>query len=92
MRLHDFYEICDMQKFKNVDKSIVKLKLFSFSLRGKAKEWLLSLPNDSINSWDNLKEALIKIYYPHVRFFRRDIAFFLLGKVILNMLLLLGRG
>jgi hypothetical protein len=50
MHLHDFCEICDMQKFKNVENDIVKLKLFSFSLREKAKDWLLSLPNDSINS------------------------------------------
>ena len=51
MHLHDFCEICDIQKIKNVENSIVKLKLFPFSLRGKAKEWLLSLPNASINSW-----------------------------------------
>jgi hypothetical protein len=38
MHLHDFYEICDMQKFKNVDNAIVKLNLFLFSVRGKAKE------------------------------------------------------
>jgi hypothetical protein len=52
-----------MQKIKNVENDIVKLKLFPFSLRGKAKDWLLSLPNGSINSWDNLKEAFIKKYY-----------------------------
>jgi hypothetical protein len=34
MNLHDFCETCDMQKFKNVENSIVKLKLFPFSLRG----------------------------------------------------------
>jgi hypothetical protein len=67
MHLHDFCEICDMQKFKNIDNSIVKLKLFPISLRGKAKEWLLSLPNGSINSWDNLKESLTKRYYSHVK-------------------------
>ena len=67
MHLHDFCEICDMQKFKNVENNIVKLKLFPFSLRGKAKEWLLSLPNASINSWDDLKEAYIKKYYPPVK-------------------------
>jgi hypothetical protein len=44
-----------MQEFKNVENYIVKLKLFPFSLRGKAKDWLLSLPNGSINSWDNLR-------------------------------------
>src|SRR4051812_33017929 len=47
MHLHDFCEICDMQNFKNVENSIVKLKLFPSYLRGKAKEWLLSLPNAS---------------------------------------------
>lgn len=50
MHLHDFCEMCDMQKFKNVENNIVKLKLFPFSLRGKAKDWLLSLPHGSINS------------------------------------------
>jgi hypothetical protein len=56
-----------MQKFKNVENDIVKLKLFPFSLRGKAKDWLLSLPNGSINSRDNLREAFIKKYYPLVK-------------------------
>ena len=36
MHLHDFV-ICDMQKFKNVESDILKLKLFPFSLRGKLK-------------------------------------------------------
>jgi hypothetical protein len=67
MHLHDFCEVCDMQKFKNLENDIVKLKLFPFSLRGKAKNWLLSLPNGSINSWDNLGEAFIKKYYPPVK-------------------------
>jgi hypothetical protein len=33
MHLHDICDICDMQKFKNIDNSIVKLNLFTFSLR-----------------------------------------------------------
>jgi hypothetical protein len=56
-----------MQKFNNVENDILKLKLFPFSLRGKAKDWLLSLPNGSINSWENLREAFIKKYYPPVK-------------------------
>jgi hypothetical protein len=55
MHLHDFIEICDMQKFKNVENDVLKLKLYPFSLRGKAKEWLHSLPTASIESWDYLK-------------------------------------
>ena len=33
-----FVELCDMQK-KYVDNDIVKLKLFLFSLRDRAKTW-----------------------------------------------------
>ena len=55
VHLHDFVEICDMQKFKNVESDILKLKLFPFLLRGKPREWLHSLPTESINSWDDLK-------------------------------------
>jgi hypothetical protein len=50
-----------------VETKILKIKLFPFSLRGRAKEWVLSLPIASINSWDDLKEAFIKKYYPPVK-------------------------
>ena len=35
--LNTFIELCDMQKKKDVDNDIVKLKLFPFSLRDRAK-------------------------------------------------------
>jgi hypothetical protein len=38
--------------------------LFPFSLRGRAKDWLLSLPRNSIDSWDKCKDAFIGKYYP----------------------------
>src|SRR3954464_15192833 len=53
-----------MQKYKNVDGDIIKLKLFPFFLRGKAKEWLLSLPRNSIDSWIKCKDDFIGKYYP----------------------------
>ena len=48
--LNNFVELCDMQKYKEVDGDIVKLKIFPFSLRGRAKEWLQSLPRNRIDS------------------------------------------
>jgi hypothetical protein len=48
--LNNFVELCEMQKYENVDADIIKLKLFPFSLRGKAKDWLLSLTKNSIDS------------------------------------------
>src|SRR3954467_8623027 len=41
---NNFVELCEMQKYKDVDGYIIKLKLFRFSLRGKAKEWSRSSP------------------------------------------------
>src|SRR4051812_39268052 len=64
LHLNNFIELCDMQKYKEVNGDIVKLKLFPFSLRGRAKEWLQSLPKNSIDSWSKCKDAFIGKYYP----------------------------
>jgi hypothetical protein len=58
MHLHDFCEIY-MQKLKMWKKIFSSLKYLHFHLEKKAKEWILSLPTASINSWDDLKEAFI---------------------------------
>ena len=42
--LNNFVDLCDMQKNKDVDNDIVKLKLLPFSLRDRAKTWFSSLP------------------------------------------------
>jgi hypothetical protein len=62
--LNNFVELCEMQKYKAVETDIIKLKLFPFYLRGKAKDWLLSLPKNSIDSWVKCKDAFIGKYYP----------------------------
>src|SRR3954463_1248693 len=67
LHLNNFIEICDMQKYKEVDGDVVKLKLFPFSLRGRAKEWLQSLPKNSIDSWNKCKDAFIGKYYPRAK-------------------------
>ena len=50
LHLNNFVELCDMQKYKELDGDIVKLKLFPFSLRGGAKIWFQSLPRNRIDS------------------------------------------
>ena len=62
--LNNFVELCNMQKYEGVDGGIIKLKLFPFSLRGSAKDWLLSLTKNSIDSWDKCKDVFIGKYYP----------------------------
>src|SRR3954465_6395727 len=63
LHLNNFAKLCDMQKYKEVDGDIGKLKLFPLSLRGRAKEWLQSLPRNITDSWDKSKDAFIWKYY-----------------------------
>ena len=67
--LNTFVELCDMQKKKDVDNDVVKLKLFPFSLRDCVKIWFSSLPHNSIDSWDKRKDAFITKYFPPTKLF-----------------------
>ena len=67
--LNTFVELCDVQKKKDVDNDFLKLKLFPFSLRDRAKFWFSSLPRNSIDSWDKCKDALLlSIFRPRKLF------------------------
>ena len=59
LHLNKFVELCDMQKYKEVEGDIVKLKLFPFSLIGGAKIWFQSLPRNSIDSWISARMLLL---------------------------------
>ena len=61
--LNTFVELCDVQKKKDVDNDVVKMKLFLFSLRDSAKIWFSSLPRNSIDSWNKCKDASITKYF-----------------------------
>ena len=63
VHLNNFVDLYEMQKYKDIDEDLIKLKLFPFSLRGRAKEWLLSLPRNSIDSWSKCKDVFIGKYY-----------------------------
>ena len=44
-----FLDICDMFRVNGVPDDAIRLRLFSFSLKDRAKEWLNSLPAGSIS-------------------------------------------
>ncbi|KAF7808358.1 uncharacterized protein G2W53_035101 [Senna tora] len=48
----NFLEICDTFKHNGVSDDAIRLRLFPFSLRNKAKFWLQSLPEGSITTWE----------------------------------------
>ena len=49
--LKEFDEVCATLKYNNVTDDVVRLKLFPFSLKEKAKSWLHSLRPNTIRTW-----------------------------------------
>ncbi|XP_038680028.1 uncharacterized protein LOC119981100 [Tripterygium wilfordii] len=66
-----FLEICDLLKYDGVSEDAVRLRLFPFSVRDKAKSWLRSLPPNSITTWDDLVKKFLSRFCPpataHIR-------------------------
>ena len=48
--IHIFLEICDLFKQNGVSDDAIKLRLFPFSLRDKARVWLNSMPAGTFTS------------------------------------------
>ncbi|XP_021644895.2 uncharacterized protein LOC110638601 [Hevea brasiliensis] len=52
-----FAMICDMKKQLGVFDDVASLKLFPFSLKDKALDWVDSLPHNSITNWEELTDV-----------------------------------
>ena len=65
--LNNFVDLCDMQKKKDVDNEIVKLKLFPFSLRDRAKTWFSSFPKLVLIHGISVKVLLFPSIFPPLR-------------------------
>ena len=51
-------------KLNGVRPEVIKLQLFPFSLRDVAATWFDSLPVGSVNTWEELVEAYMIIFFP----------------------------
>lgn len=67
MHLHNFTELGDMTRIKDYEPDALKLCLFSFFLREKAKEWFLTLPRGSITSWTACCSKFLSKFCPPVK-------------------------
>jgi len=63
--LSNFQEICGTLKVNGVTGEAIKLMLFSFSVRDKAKSWLNSFPQDFFTTWEELTSHFLAKYFPH---------------------------
>ncbi|XP_062117695.1 uncharacterized protein LOC133831427 [Humulus lupulus] len=58
-------ELCQTFKMNGFNDDAIRLRLFPFSLREQAKSWLVSLPPNSINTWNDLAlKFLSKFFTP----------------------------
>ncbi|XP_073120512.1 uncharacterized protein [Henckelia pumila] len=60
----NFLELCGTFKQNGVTDDAIRLRLFPFSLRDKAKSWLNSLPTGSITTWEMMTKAFLSKYFP----------------------------
>ncbi|CAM8904949.1 unnamed protein product [Rhodiola kirilowii] len=59
-----YHGLCLNLKPHRADVEIFKLKAFYFSLINAAADWFLSLPPDSIYTWDQMQKQFVSKYYP----------------------------
>ncbi|KAI3808176.1 hypothetical protein L1987_24122 [Smallanthus sonchifolius] len=65
--LSRFTRMCDTFNITGVSKDAINLRLFPFSLSGRASTLLDTLPDKSITTWEDLEAKFIKKYYPPSR-------------------------
>ncbi|KAK5819698.1 hypothetical protein PVK06_024721 [Gossypium arboreum] len=77
--LANFLEVYDTFKINGVFYDAIHLRLFHFSLRNKAKQWLNSLPRGLITTWDQMTEKFLLKYFPPTKTtkLRNDISSFI---------------
>ena len=65
-RLHiaTFVELCTALKPIDVDLNSMMLKLFRFSLKGKALEWFRNLVENGIKNWEECIATFFRKYIP----------------------------
>ena len=64
LHLSLFVQYADTVKANGVNPEAIRLRLFPFSLRDRARAWLQSLPSNSITTWDELKKVFLARYFP----------------------------
>ncbi|CAN6456081.1 unnamed protein product [Victoria cruziana] len=74
-----FLDVCATVKITNVEDGALRLRLFPFSLKDRARDWLKSLPPAvSIDTWEDLQREFLKKYFPigKTNHYRRAISLF----------------
>ncbi|GKC11870.1 reverse transcriptase domain-containing protein, partial [Tanacetum coccineum] len=66
--IREFLTICDMFKYGETQSEVVKLLILPLSLCDKAKIWFNELNEESITSWEQMRRAFIRRFFPPLLF------------------------
>ena len=61
--LQHFLELCNTIVSKDVAQASIKLRLFPFSLTGKAKQWFYK-EKEAVNTWDKCSMVFLVKFFP----------------------------
>ena len=62
--IKDFEDVCNTFQEEGASIDLMKLKLFLFTLKDKAKIWLNSIRPRSIRTWTDLQVEFLKKFFP----------------------------
>ena len=61
--LQHFLELCDTIVIKDVGQDSIRLRLFLFSLTGKAKQWFYK-NKEAVDTWNKCSVAFLAKFFP----------------------------
>lgn len=61
--LSAFLDICDTIKINGVSNDIIRLRMFGFSLRDRAKDWYKTLDRSTISTWVQMCQIFLAKYF-----------------------------
>ena len=64
MHITEFLMGCKNILVRGFSVESIKLRLFPYTLKDKAKTWLFTLPSGSITSWAQLSQKFLSKFYP----------------------------
>ncbi|XP_027337192.1 uncharacterized protein LOC113850867 [Abrus precatorius] len=64
LHILNFLQLCDTIRINGVSEKAIRLRLFPFSLRDRAKCWLQAQPQGSISTWTDLVNKFLIKYFP----------------------------
>ena len=65
--LRNFEGICGLFKLQALNDEATYLRVFPWTLKGEAKEWLRGMPAGSITTWTDLTDKFLQRFFPPAR-------------------------